>query len=261
MSSILDQIIIRKRERLNDAKKTRSQKTLIAETPFISDEHRFIPALNSDRINIIAEIKKRSPSKGIIREDFDHISIARNYAENGATAISVLTEEDHFGGSLNNLADVFKTVDIPLLRKDFIIDEYQLYEAKCAGASAILLIAAVLDGPHLNDLHQAANELGLDVLVEIHNEWEADKVFRYDIQLLGVNNRNLETFETSLDTSFRIAKILPQEITLVSESGIATRSDINNLRDVGFNAFLIGEEFMKSENEGEKLRELLNGDI
>jgi indole-3-glycerol phosphate synthase len=259
MNDILSQIVARKRERLDASKKLKSLVTLRAETsPRREDQaHRFTAALQRDAINIIAEIKRRSPSKGVIRADFDPIRIARNYSDNGAAAISVLTEEDFFDGSLAHLRAVREITALPLLRKDFVFDQYQIYEALSAEADAILLIAAMLENSPLNDLMQTAYGLGLDALVEIHDRAEADRVLQYDVRLLGVNNRNLKTFVTTLDTSLELAAALPRSITLISESGIRTRDDIDRLRGAGFRACLIGEELMRSADEGAALRELL----
>ncbi len=258
MNDILEQIVARKRERLDESKKLKPLATLRAETsPRRNDQaHRFSAALQRDAINIIAEVKRRSPSKGVIRADFDPVSIARNYTDNGAAAISVLTEEDFFDGSLDHLRAVREITALPLLRKDFVFDEYQLYEALHAGADAILLIAAMLESAQLNDLMQTAEGLGLDALVEIHDRAEADQVLPYDVRLLGVNNRNLRTFVTTLETSVSLAAELPPSLTLISESGIRTRADIDRLREAGFKAFLIGEEFMRSADEGAALRSL-----
>ncbi len=262
MSDILSQIVERKRERLYESKKLKPLAALQAEMrPRVATEaHRFVRALRRDGINIIAEIKRRSPSKGVIRADFDPVSIARNYTAAGAAAISVLTEEDYFDGSLAYLRAVRRVTPVPLLRKDFIFDEYQIYEAAHAGADAILLIAAMFgeaESSQFNDLRQTACGLGLDVLVEVHDRAEADQVLKYEVQLLGVNNRNLRTFVTTLDTSTELAASLPRRLTLVSESGIRTRADIDQLREAGFHALLIGEEFMRSSDEGAALRELM----
>lgn len=260
MNDILEQIVARKRERLEEAKRRLPQEQLLAELPTVIGGGRLVSALRRNAINIIAEIKRRSPSKGVIRENFDPVKIARNYSDNGASAISCLTEEDFFDGSLDHLRRVREIAPLPLLRKDFIFDEYQIYEAASAGADAVLLIAAMLDGPRLDDLLQTAYSLGLDALVEIHDREELEKALCHDVRLLGINNRNLRTFETTLDTSLRLAADLPKEITLVSESGIRTRTDIERLRDAGFHAFLIGEELMRAEDEGKALRDLLSGD-
>jgi indole-3-glycerol phosphate synthase len=257
MSDILEQIVSRKRERLEEAKRKASLKELRASAPTTVGAGRFISVLQHDSVNVIAEIKRRSPSKGVIRENFNPVAIARNYSANGAAALSVLTEEDFFGGSLEDLQAVRDVAPLPLLRKDFIFDEYQLYEAMHAGAAAVLLIAAILDGDQIRDLMQVATWLGLDALVEIHDREELDKVLKYDLRLLGVNNRNLRTFETTLDTSLELAADLPKTITLVSESGIRTREDIDRLRKAGFHAFLIGEELLKAEDEGKALKNLI----
>lgn len=257
MSDILEQIVARRRERLEEAKRRLPQEQLLAELPTVIGGGRFVSALRQNGVNIIAEIKRRSPSKGVIRENFDPVKIARNYTANGAAAISVLTEEDFFDGSLDHLRRARDVAPLPLLRKDFIFDEYQIYEAASAGADAILLIAAMLDDERLGALLNDAYSLGLDALVEVHDCEELEKALRHDVRLLGINNRNLRTFETTLDTSLRLAADLPKEITLVSESGIRTRADIDRLRAAGFHAFLIGEELMRAEDEGKALRELL----
>jgi indole-3-glycerol phosphate synthase len=259
MSDILEQIVARKRVRLEEVKRRFPLDQLLSELPTVIGGGRFNSALRQDAINIIAEIKRRSPSSGVIRENFDPVSIALNYTANGAAAISCLTEEDFFGGSLDYLRRARDVAPLPVLRKDFIFDEYQVYEAAHAGADAILLIAAILDGPLLNDLLKVAYSLGLDALVEVHDRVDIEKALCYDVRTLGVNNRNLRTLETTLQTSFNLASELPKEITLVSESGIRTREDIERLRAAGFHAFLIGEELMRAEDEGKALKELLAG--
>jgi indole-3-glycerol phosphate synthase len=258
MGDILSKIVARRRERLAEAKRLRPAAALRAEAEPHGEPHRFIAALRRDAVNVIAEVKRRSPSKGVIREDFNPAAIARNYAANGAVAISVLTEEDFFDGSLDHLRAARAVTDAPLLRKDFVFDDYQIYEALDAGADAILLIAAMLDGAHFNDLMQAAYGLGLDVLVEVHDRAEAEKVLAYDVRLLGVNNRNLHTFRTTLDTSLELARALPPALSLVSESGLRTRADIDRLRAAGFHAFLIGEELMRAPDEGSALKALVS---
>ena len=260
MPDILTQIVARKRERLDESKRERPFAVLREAINKYPQSGNFICALRRDGINIISEVKRRSPSKGIIRADFDPLAIARNYTTNGAAAISVLTEEDHFDGSLDDLRAISRITDRPLLRKDFIFDDYQIYEAIEVGASAILLIAAMLDVSLFNDLLQTAHGLGLDVLVEVHDRDEAEKVLRGDVRLLGVNNRNLRTFVTTIETSIELAQELPRELTLVSESGIRTRADIDRLRGAGYHAFLIGEELMRSADEGAALRELIGAD-
>ncbi len=257
MSDILEQIVARKRARLEEAKRRFPLDQLLSILPTVIGGGRFVSALRRDVVNIIAEIKRGSPSRGVIRENFDPVSIALNYTANGAAAISCLTEEDFFGGSLDHLRRAREVAPLPLLRKDFIFDEYQVYEAAHAGADAILLIAAILDGPQLSDLLKVAYSVGLDALVEVHDRGDLEKALCYDVRMIGVNNRNLRTLETTLQTSFYLASELPGEITLVSESGIRTREDIELLRDAGFHAFLIGEELMRAEDEGKALKELL----
>lgn len=206
---------------------------------------------------IIAEIKKGSPSKGVIRHDFDPLGIASIYAENGAACLSILTDAHFFMGDLAYIPAIRKSVKIPLLRKDFIFDPYQLYEARAAGADAILLIAAMLDLPRLRDLASQAQELGLDVLLEVHDEREMETALKTDCGLIGINNRNLRTFETSLTTTERLAPLVPPERLIVAESGINARKDIELLATVGAKAFLVGESLMREADIGAKLRELL----
>jgi indole-3-glycerol phosphate synthase len=206
---------------------------------------------------VIAEVKKGSPSRGLIRPDFDPLEIARTYETNGATCLSVLTDEHFFMGHLDYLTRIRGEVRLPLLRKDFILDAYQIHEARCAGADAILLIAAILELPRIIDFIALARELALDILLEVHDEEEMETALRTDCTLIGVNNRNLRTFETDLATTGRLARMLPPEHLLVAESGIATRSDIQRLTADGAGAFLIGESLMRETDIGAKLRTLL----
>jgi indole-3-glycerol phosphate synthase len=259
MPDILTQIVERKRERIAEAKRRLPEEELRRRTSPHAPNHPFESALNVDGINIVAEVKRRSPSRGLIREDFDPTSIARNYDAAGAAAISILTEQDFFAGSLSDLRAIRSISSRPLLRKDFIIDEYQLYESVDAGADAILLIAAILDDHLFAGLLETSYGLGLDALVEIHDREEADRVLRHDVRILGVNNRNLRSFETTLETSIGLAPSLPASCTLVSESGIRTRADIDRLRSAGFRAVLIGEELMRAADERKALLELIEG--
>jgi indole-3-glycerol phosphate synthase len=257
MNDILEQILARKRERLNEAKNQIPFGELLSTMPTSFGTGRFIRPLLNEGINVIAELKRRSPAKGIIRENFDPASIARNYASNGAAALSILTEEDFFEGALDYLRLVDEVTDSPLLRKDFIFDHYQIYEAAHAGADAILLIVAMLDGEQLNELLQAAYSVGLDALVEVHDLAEVERAMKYDVRLLGVNNRDLRTFETKIETSLELAGELPKSVTRVSESGIRTRADIERLRAAGYHALLIGEELLRAGDEGKALRDLI----
>lgn len=218
----------------------------------------FRSALSSpNRINLIAEVKKKSPSKGILREDFDPVAIAETYAAAGASAVSVLTDAQFFDGHLSHLTAIRRAVDIPLLRKDFTVDPYQIYQARLAGADAILLIAAILTLAQLREFTQIANTLNLASLVEVHTEKELELALRADAEIIGVNNRNLETFETDIATTFRLIESIPTDKIVVSESGIYTREDVEALRDAGVNAILVGESLMRSPNIERKIKELL----
>ncbi|GAB4299853.1 MAG: indole-3-glycerol phosphate synthase TrpC [Desulfuromonadia bacterium] len=206
---------------------------------------------------IIAEVKKGSPSRGVIRHDFDPVGTALVYQENGATCVSVLTDEPFFHGSLRHLSLIREQVSLPLLRKDFIIDPYQIHEAFLAGADAILLIAAILPQSLLGDLYAEARTIGLDVLIEVHDEGELEDALKVPCGLLGINNRNLHTFETDLATTERLAPLIPSDRLIVAESGICCRADVERLLRAGAGAFLVGESLMKDDDPGGKLRELL----
>jgi len=212
---------------------------------------------SNERVNIIAEIKRRSPSKGIIRGDFDPEWIAERYAASGAAVISVLTEEDFFDGSLEHLRAVRSRVELPLLRKDFVFDEYQLHEAMNAGADAVLLIVAILEDVLLARLITGTRELGLDALVEVHSADEMQRAVDAGASIFGINNRDLTTFNVDLKTSIELARLAPRDAILVSESGINTGEDIRRLREAGFSAFLVGEHLMRADDPGEALRRLL----
>lgn len=220
-------------------------------------EQHLRDAVASDWTAIIAEVKKGSPSRGVIRENFDPLEIAETYQNNGATCLSVLTDEQFFMGHLRNLALIRETVSLPLLRKDFICDPYQIYEARSAGADAVLLIAAMLDLNQLREFHAVAKDINLDVLLEVHDEAEMEKALQTNCKLIGVNNRNLRTFTIDLNTTGRLARMMPSDRLLVSESGISNREDINRLAADGAKAYLIGEAIIREADIGLKLRELL----
>jgi len=205
---------------------------------------------------VIAEIKKTSPSKGVLREVFDPAAIARSYAEGRAACLSVLTEEDFFEGADAHLQAARSACTLPVIRKDFIFDAYQVHEARGLGADCILLIVAALDDAALHALHALGHRLGMDVLVEVHDDQELDRALALEADLIGINNRDLRTFETDLETTVRLAKRLPQGVTRVSESGIHTREAVDYLRGHGVNAFLVGEAFMRAEEPGDRLAEL-----
>jgi indole-3-glycerol phosphate synthase len=205
---------------------------------------------------IIAEAKKASPSKGVICKEFDPVAIAINYRNNGAQAVSVLTDVDFFQGSLLYLLQVREAVSLPVLRKDFIIHELQIKEAYVHGADAILLIAAILDKHQLRDFQACAREFGMDILVEVHNEKELDLALAADSWLIGINNRNLNDFSVDIETTFRLKKRIPFNIPVVSESGLKTKDDIRRLQDQGIKAALIGETLMRAGTDGDVLRKL-----
>lgn len=207
-------------------------------------------------VRVIAEVKKASPSKGIIREDFDPVRIARDYEAAGAVALSVLTEEKYFLGSLDYMKAVREVVSLPILRKDFIVHPYQVYESRAAGADCILLIVAILDDRLLGELHDLARSLAMDVLVEVHTEEELKRALGIDAAIIGINNRDLNTFKTDLGTTKRLAAMVDDGITIVAESGIKTATDIEVLLAAGADAFLIGEALMREGDVGEKLKEL-----
>ena len=258
MSNILDDIIADTR----DLVEQRKQNTPLAELkdrPAYSDRepHSLVEALQERGMSFIAEVKKASPSKGQIREDFDPAWIAQQYAAHDASAISVLTEPQYFEGSLEYLAWIRAHVpDTPLLRKDFIIDPYQLVEARAVGADAVLLIATALDPGQLSELHAAADELGLSCLVEVYSEDDLQKIDWDQVEVLGVNNRDLTTFEVDIENSLRIFDQVPRNVGRVAESGLSDPDTLVRLRNAGINGVLIGEHFMRAENPGEALSAL-----
>jgi indole-3-glycerol phosphate synthase len=216
----------------------------------------FEQALKAPGLSCICEVKKASPSKGIIAEDFPYLAIAREYESAGAEAISVLTEPDYFLGSDQYLREIAGAVSIPTLRKDFVIDPYQIYEAKILGAQAVLLICALLDTETLAGYVKTAGELGLSALVEIHNEAEAEQALTAGAQIIGINNRDLKTFAVDTGMSVRLRKLIPPEVITVAESGINSPDDIPALRDAGIDAVLIGESLMRSSNRKQFLAAL-----
>jgi indole-3-glycerol phosphate synthase len=222
----------------------------------------FAPALKGDEIKIIAEVKKASPSKGMLSPDLDHIKLANTYAQNGAAAISVLTEERHFMGNISYLAEIKDKLNkqglgIPLLRKDFILEPYQVYESRAYGADAILLIATILDDSELKDLFELSHSLGMECLVEVHTEEEIRRAIEVGAQIIGINNRDLSTFEVDLETVRRLTPLITQGYIIVSESGIKSRDDILKLREWGVDAVLIGEALVKAKDVAAKIRELM----
>lgn len=260
--TILERILQHKREEVTRAKERIPQAVLEKEALELSarppGRTSFARALvQADEVSIIAEIKKASPSKGVIREDFDPVELARAYAAEGAAAISVLTDERFFQGSLAHLDAVRAAVGLPLLRKEFIIDPYQVFEAKVHGADAVLLIAAALTPQKLRELHSLARDLGLDALVEVHTEAELDAALETGAKLVGINNRDLASFHTTLEVTERLIGRIPDDVVVVSESGISTPEDLDFLESLGVDAALIGEALTKERDAAAKLRSLV----
>jgi indole-3-glycerol phosphate synthase len=255
---ILNEIVAYKKEELAETKRTALFSDVKAKARDAQPVHGFAKALlgNGD-IRLIAEVKKASPSKGVIREDFDPVKIAGIYEEAGASCLSVLTEKKFFQGSLAYLGQIRKAVALPLLRKDFIIDEYQIFESRAAGADAILLISACLERQQIQDYLGIAKQLGLDVLVESHTYKELDKALLAGALLVGINNRDLTTFQVSLQTTLDLLNDIPDDRIVVSESGIATREDVVQLQQAGVDAILVGESLMREKDIGKKVKELL----
>jgi indole-3-glycerol phosphate synthase len=257
---ILDDIIENKKAELAEARRRIPLSEVKARAGDAGPVRGFERALAAGTgIKLIAEIKKASPSRGVIREDFDPVTIARSYAESGASCISVLTEQKFFQGRLEYLDLVRKAQELPLLRKDFIIDEYQIFEARAAGADAVLLIAACLERGRIADYIGIAGELGLDALVEAHTYKELDKALFAGATLVGINNRDLATFAESIQTTLELLADVPEDRTVVSESGIRTREHVATLEKAGVDAVLVGESLMREKDIGKKVKELLGG--
>ena len=256
---ILDDIVKHKKGELKESKKRLPFADLKSMIEGMQPPLDFYSVAASDSsIKIISEIKKASPSKGVICENFEPVKIAKLYEKNGAAAISVLTDEKFFQGSLDYLARIRKEVNIPLLRKDFTIDPYQIYEARAFGADIVLLIAAILEKERIREYLEVVNSLNMNAIVEVHNSEELDKVVDTGCSIIGINNRNLKTFEVDLSTTVELIKHIPEDILVISESGISNPGDIRMLRKLGVNTFLIGESFMKSEDPGSKLNEYIS---
>lgn len=262
--NILEEILESQRSRLALSKKQTPPAELRARALNIQTErepHRLRTALsNNQQVNVIAEIKRASPSKGVIRSDIDSATVARAYEAGGAAAISILTEVDYFNGSLDDLRTVRQSVSLPLLRKDFIFDEYQVYESAAAGADALLLIMAALEDDLLDRLRQTTeDELSMDALIEVHTLEELNRAAKCGARMIGINNRDLRTFEVSLETSLQLAPFAPGDAVLISESGIESAEHIRRLRGFGYQGFLVGESLMRAEDPEEALRLLISG--
>ncbi len=258
VSDILQQICEYKRTEIDAAKRTVPEAELerrLASAPTVRD---FVDALTVKHpMGLIAEVKKASPSAGLIRADFDPVVIAMTYAAHGAACVSVLTDEHYFQGSLEYLKQIRTSIDRPVLRKDFILDRYQVIEARAAGADCVLLIAECLDDAELADLYAYATGLGMAALIEIYEPSNLDRVLRLDPPLVGVNNRNLKTMTTDLGHCVALRKEIPDDVLMVGESGIHERADVERLQNAGIHAILVGETLMKSPDIGEKVDDLL----
>ena len=260
MSDILNKIIAVKRQEVADALNRKPLAAMRRDAESRVQTRDFVGALRAriaaGKPAVIAEIKKASPSKGVLRSDFIPADIAQSYAEAGAACLSVLTDQQFFQGSIDYLKQARASCSLPVLRKDFIIDAYQIYESRVMGADCILLIAACLDDAQMKAFEALAMSLDMAVLVEVHDEAELARALMLKTPLIGINNRNLNTFEVSLDTTLSLMGKVPAERLLVTESGIMTPEDVKRLRDVNINAFLVGEAFMRADEPGEALAEL-----
>ncbi|MBD3610276.1 MAG: indole-3-glycerol phosphate synthase TrpC [Gammaproteobacteria bacterium] len=259
---ILKKIIARKWEEIEERSQQVSLdelKTLCKSAPaprgFVASIEKRI---SNGEPGVIAEIKKASPSKGVIREDFDPESIAKSYEAGGAACLSILTDVDYFQGATQYLIDARAAVSLPVIRKDFIVDEYQVYEARAMGADCILIIVAALDDQKMGELISRAYKLGMDVLVEVHDKEELQRALQFDTRLIGINNRNLRTFEVSLNTTLELLEMIPDDRIVVTESAIHTPDDVKLMRDNEVHAFLVGEAFMRADDPGSKLKELFS---
>lgn len=259
-SDVLDKIMAHKAQEVEHANRQVTLADLKAKAGDQPEVLGFVNALESSlaqgRSAVIAEVKKASPSKGLIRPDFDPQAIARSYHDGGASCLSVLTDAEFFKGSADYFAQARQACNLPMLRKDFMLSDYQVYEARAMQADCILLIVAALEDGLMQDLAGRATELGMDVLVEVHNAQELERGLTLDMPMIGINNRNLRNFETSLNNTFDLLGSIPDEVIVVTESGIHTPEDIALMREHNVNSFLVGEAFMRADEPGEKLAEL-----
>jgi indole-3-glycerol phosphate synthase len=256
--STLDAILARTRARLAEDRSRRSLEAVRSAAAEAPPARPFAAALvRPGRVNVIAEHKRRSPSRGPIREDLAPGDVARRYAEAGAAALSVLTDEPCFGGRIEHLVEAREATSLAVLRKDFVVDPWQVFEARSVGADAVLLIVAALADSELGDLLGTASDAGLEALVEVHDAAELERALAAGARIVGVNNRDLRTLAVTLDTSAALAPAIPDDVVAVAESGIRSGADIRRLRDLGFDAFLVGEHLMSSPDPGAALRALL----
>ena len=260
--TILKKILARKQEEIAERSATVSLQQLVDRVASAPAPRGFAAALAkklaAGESAVIAEIKKASPSKGVIREDFDPAAIAASYARGGAACLSVLTDVDFFQGADRYLQQAREACQLPVIRKDFIIDEYQVYEARTMGADCILLIVSALSESQLNRLHEVALSLGMDVLIEVHDAAELNLALKLDNPMVGINNRNLHSFEVSLNNTYQLLEQIPEGRIVITESGIHSREDVAAMRQQDVHAFLVGEAFMRSEEPGDRLSEMFN---
>ncbi|GGX96088.1 indole-3-glycerol phosphate synthase [Litchfieldella qijiaojingensis] len=260
LPTILARILARKDEEVEERRRAISERELLERAAAQGAPRGFIAALDT-RIRagepaVIAEIKKASPSKGVMRENFHPAEIAASYQAGGAACLSVLTDADFFQGHEDYLIAARDACELPVIRKDFITHGYQVSEARAIGADCILLIVAALDDARMRDLHQQAGELGMDVLVEVHDARELERALALELSLVGINNRDLHTFDTRLETTFELLERIPQRVTVITESGIHTRDDVQRMREHDVHGFLVGEAFMREPDPGEALKRL-----
>jgi len=259
-SDVLDKIMAHKSEEVAHVKRSASLAEVKAKALDMPDARNFANALKSTlsegRSAVIAEVKKASPSKGVIRENFCPSEIAESYQKYGASCLSVLTDQEFFKGSAEYFFQAREACTLPMLRKDFMLDDYQVYEAKAMGADCILLIVAALEDGLMQDLSGRAEELGMDVLVEVHNEQELERGLKLAMPMIGINNRDLRDFSTSLTTTIDLLTLIPEDVVVVTESGIHTEGDVSLMREHNVNSFLVGEAFMRADEPGQRLAEL-----
>ena len=260
--TILKNILARKREEISERSAVMSADQLLEKALSASAPRGFAAAMAAKiaagESAVIAEIKKASPSKGVIREDFDPAAIAKSYADGGAACLSILTDVDFFQGADEYLQQAREACNLPVIRKDFVIDKYQIYEARAMGADCILLIVSALAEDQLNHLHEVAISLGMDVLIEVHDAAELAIALKRDNPMVGINNRNLHSFEVSLENTYQLLEQIPANKIVITESGIHSRDDVAAMRKQNVHAFLVGEAFMRSEEPGERLSEMFS---
>jgi len=254
---MLDKIVARKKEEVEQTKKNAPLSSLKERIAQQEAPRDFALALKDTRTRLIAEVKRASPSRGVLCSDFNPVELAKKYAQGGAAAISVLTETTYFQGSIDHLTAIREKVHLPLLRKDFIFDPYQVYESRAYGADALLLIAAVLEQEQLEELLSLSHELGLRCLVETHNQDEVERAISSQAKIIGINNRDLTTFTIDINTTQRLLPLIPQGRIIVSESGITSRSDVEKLKGWGVNAVLVGEALVTTDDITAKIKELI----